>query len=213
MVTDLAVVLGRRVTELIPAVDEARAAGVLRDKGDRLSFRHPLIRQALYDDIAAPIRPAWHRDAARALAEAGAPIPRVARQLLQAIKVPSPDPLDEALLNWTIDAAPTLVAQAPTVAIELLRQAASRVPASTIRGGILVCRLAEALYRVHHRCEHRPIRHRGPATTLRPRHKRRHQRLDQHPQRIRHQPPRQRINHDRRSCRTGHKIHTRHALR
>ena len=146
-VTDLAIVLGRRVPELVPAIDEACAAGVLEDAEDKLSFRHPLIRAALYDDIAAPLRLAWHRDAARALAEAGAPDQRVARQLLQAISVPSPDPLDEALLSWTIQAAPGLVAQAPQTAIALLRQANERTPASTTRGAILACRLADALFR------------------------------------------------------------------
>ncbi|MBB4905492.1 helix-turn-helix transcriptional regulator [Actinophytocola algeriensis] len=147
LVGDLAIVLDRRVAELVPAIDEARTAGVLKDLADKLSFRHPLIRQALYDDIAAPLRPAWHRDAARALAKAGVPIPRVARQLLQAISVPSPDPLDESLLNWVVDAAPTLVAQAPKTAIELLRQAASRTSPDTTRGAVLASRLADALYR------------------------------------------------------------------
>ncbi|MFC4852350.1 helix-turn-helix transcriptional regulator [Actinophytocola glycyrrhizae] len=147
LVGDLAIVLSRRVAQLVPAIDEARTARVLKDVGDKLAFRHPLIRAALYDDIAVPLRPAWHRDAAKALAEAGVPTQRVARQLLQAISVPSPDPLDESLLNWTVEAAPTLVAQAPRVAIELLRQAASRTTASTTRGAVLVCRLAEALYR------------------------------------------------------------------
>jgi DNA-binding CsgD family transcriptional regulator len=147
LVADLAVVSGKRVAELVPAIDEARTARVLKDVGEKLAFRHPLIRAALYDDIAAPLRPAWHRDAARALAKAGVPTQRVARQLLQAISGPNPDPLDESLLNWTVDAAPTLVAQAPRTAIELLRQAASRTPASTTRGAMLVCRLAEALYR------------------------------------------------------------------
>jgi DNA-binding CsgD family transcriptional regulator len=147
LVADLAIVLHRRVAELVPAIDEARTAGVLKDVGERLSFRHPLIRGALYDDIATPLRPAWHRDAARALAEAGVPTPRVARQLLHAISVPNADPLDESLLNWTVDAAPTLIAQAPRDAIELLRQASSYSPASTPRGAVLVCRLADALYK------------------------------------------------------------------
>ena len=73
----------RSVADLIPAVDEARAAGVLAESGNGLGFRHPLIRAALYDEIPVPVRAAWHRDAGRALAEAGAPADRVARQLLR----------------------------------------------------------------------------------------------------------------------------------
>ena len=65
-------------------LDEARAAGVLAESGSGLGFRHPLIRAALYDEIPVPVRAAWHRDAGRALAEAGAPADRVARQLLRA---------------------------------------------------------------------------------------------------------------------------------
>ena len=81
-VPDLATVLGRGVADLIPAVEGARAAGVLAESGNGLGFRHPMIRAALYDVIPVPVRAAWHRDAARALAEAGAPADRVARQLL-----------------------------------------------------------------------------------------------------------------------------------
>src|SRR6185312_10791661 len=70
-VPDLAVVLHRGVADLIPAVDEACAVGVLAESGRGLGFRHPLIRAALYDDMPASVRAAWHRDAGRALAEAG----------------------------------------------------------------------------------------------------------------------------------------------
>ena len=87
-VPDLAIVLGRSVADLIPAVDEACAAGVLAESGHGLGFRHPLIRAALYDEMPAPVRAAWHRDAGRALAEAGAPADRVARQLLRAVGGP-----------------------------------------------------------------------------------------------------------------------------
>ena len=57
-VPDLAVVLGRGVADLIPAVDEACAAGVLAESGRGLGFRHPLIRAALYDERPAPVRAA-----------------------------------------------------------------------------------------------------------------------------------------------------------
>ncbi len=85
-VSDLATVLGQSVVDLIPAVDEARAAGVLAESGSALGFRHPMIRAALYEEIPAPMRAAWHRETGRALAQAGAPADRVARQLLQAVR-------------------------------------------------------------------------------------------------------------------------------
>src|SRR6185295_7512091 len=80
-------VLGRSVADLVPALDEARATGVLTDAGGgtTLAFRHPLIREALYAELPAAVRGAWHRDAGQALAAAGAPPDRVARQLLRAV--------------------------------------------------------------------------------------------------------------------------------
>jgi DNA-binding CsgD family transcriptional regulator len=83
-VPDLTAVLGRPVTDLVPAIDEAVATGVLAESPAGLAFRHPLIRAALYEEVPAGVRATWHRDAGRALAAAGAPVDRVARQLLRA---------------------------------------------------------------------------------------------------------------------------------
>jgi DNA-binding CsgD family transcriptional regulator len=149
-VPDLAIVLGRGVADLISAVDEARAAGVLAESGNGLGFRHPLIRAALYDEIPAPVRAAWHRDAGRALAEAGAPADRVARQLLRAVGGPggTTEPMDEWILSWLARTAEPLVGQAPQVAAELLRQAVASSTPGSARHDSLVGPLADALYRV-----------------------------------------------------------------
>jgi len=84
-ITDLTAVLGQTVAALVPAFDEARTLGVLTDSGAGLAFRHPLIREALYAEMPASVRAAWHRDAGHALASAGAAPDRVARQLLRAL--------------------------------------------------------------------------------------------------------------------------------
>ncbi len=149
-VPDLATVLSRGVAELVPAVDEACAAGVLAESGHGLGFRHPLIRAALYDEIPAPVRGAWHRDAARALAEAGAPADRVARQLLSAVGGPgsTTDPIDEWILAWLTRTAELLVGQAPRAAAELLQHAVASSPVGSAQHDCLVGRLADALYRV-----------------------------------------------------------------
>jgi DNA-binding CsgD family transcriptional regulator len=150
-VPDLATVLGRGVPDLIPAVDEACAAGVLAESGHGLGFRHPLIRAALYDGMPAPVRAAWHRDAGRALAAAGAPADRVARQLLWAVGGSRPgeatEPMDEWMLDWLARIADTLVGQAPGVAAELLTRAVASSPAGSAQHDWLACRLADALYR------------------------------------------------------------------
>ena len=149
-VPDLAIVLGRSVADLIPAVDEACAAGVLAESGHGLGFRHPLIRAALYDDMPAAVRAAWHRDAGHALAEAGAPADRVARQMLRAAGGAggTTEQVDEWMLDWLARTADLLVGQAPGVAAELLTQAVTSSPAGSARHGWLASRLADALYRI-----------------------------------------------------------------
>jgi DNA-binding CsgD family transcriptional regulator len=149
-VRELATVLGRGVADLIPAIDEARAASVLAESGSGLGFRHALIRAALYDEMPAALRAAWHRDAGRALADAGASADRVARQLLKAVSGPhgSTEPVDEWIQAWLAGSAESLVGQAPHVAAELLGQAVAASPAGSVHHERLACRLAEALYRV-----------------------------------------------------------------
>lgn len=149
-IPDLAIVLGRSVPDLIPAVDEACAAGVLAESGNGLGFRHPLIRAALYDAMPTPVRAAWHRDAGRALAGAGAAADRVARQMLRAVDGggDTVEPMDEWMLNWLARTADPLVGQAPGVAAELLRRAVASSPAGSTRHGWMASRLADALYRI-----------------------------------------------------------------
>jgi DNA-binding CsgD family transcriptional regulator len=148
-VSDLTIVLDRHIADLMPAIDEARAAGVLTDSAAGLSFRHPLIRAALYDAIPVSVRATWHRGTGRALAKAGAPADRVARQLLGAFAGPGQaDPMDDWILSWLADTADVLVTQAPQVAADLLRYAVASCPAGSDRYGLLVSRLADSLYRV-----------------------------------------------------------------
>ena len=149
-VPDLAIVLAKGVADLVPAIEEARLAGVLTEAGTNLGFRHPLIRAALYDGIAVPVRAAWHRDAARALAAANAPADRVARQLLWAVGGSSRNaqPLDEWILSWLAGAAELLVGQAPQVASELLRHAVANCPVDLPQRDSLAARLADAVFRL-----------------------------------------------------------------
>ncbi len=176
-VPDLAIVLGRGVASLIPAIDEARAAGILTESGNGLGFRHPLIRAALYEEIPVPVRAAWHRDAARALAEVGAPADRVARQLLQSVGGPggaaelddgTAEPMDEWILGWLARTAELLIGQAPQVAAKLLRQAVASSPAGSAQHDYLMGRLADALYRVGNTAEAEQVASHALATAVDP---------------------------------------------
>lgn len=169
-VPDLATVLGRGVADLVPAVDEACAAGVLAESGNGLGFRHPMIRAALYDEIPVPVRAAWHRDAARALAKAGAPADRVARQLLWAVGGSGgvTESMDEWILRWLTRNAELLVGQAPRAAAELLRQAVASCPAGSAQHDSLVGRLADALFRVGDAAEAEEVANQALAHAVEP---------------------------------------------
>ncbi|KOX24436.1 hypothetical protein ADK67_19120 [Saccharothrix sp. NRRL B-16348] len=113
---DVATATGRPLGGLVAAVEEATAAGVLDDGGPKLAFRHRLIRKALYLSVPAGVRAALHRQAADALAEAGAPVEVVVGQLAAA-----PATVDEWAADWLVANAVVLVNRAPDAAIGLLR--------------------------------------------------------------------------------------------
>ncbi|NBM18041.1 AAA family ATPase [Streptomyces sp. GC420] len=54
--TALAELTGRNAAALLPPLEEALAAGVLAERGERLEFRVPLARRALAAGLPAPIR-------------------------------------------------------------------------------------------------------------------------------------------------------------
>ena len=153
-VGDLAIVLRRKISEVLPALAHSQVAGVLVESGPMMGFRHPLIRAALYDDLPLALRAAWHRDAAQALAEAAAPVDRVARQLLPAAGMASDagtggfgDWVPSWSLDWLVEAAPKLLNEAPDVAVELLQAAVVSARWGDQRRDVLAGHLAGALVR------------------------------------------------------------------
>ncbi|GLZ31696.1 LuxR family transcriptional regulator [Lentzea sp. NBRC 105346] len=147
-VSDLAVVLRSRVADLVPALQEATHAGVLVDGGSVLSFRHGLVRTALHEELPQAARSAWHLEAARELAEAGAGNERVVRQLLAGTEVA------DWVVPWLIEHGESLVSHAPHAAIELLGRVVDGPDAQPRREELLSL-LADAYFRVgeHERAE------------------------------------------------------------
>jgi len=120
-VTELATAVGRPVGALVPAIEEAVAAGVLSPGAHRMVFRHDLIRQVLAAELPAPVRTALHGQLARQLADAGRPIGEVAAHLLAV-----PGALDGWALTWLADLPDASLHAAPQGAAELLARAAAQ---------------------------------------------------------------------------------------
>jgi len=127
-VTDLGLVVRRPASQLVGVVEEAVAAGVVAPSGPLLRFRHALIRQALYEAMPAAVRSALHRQAAQALADAGAAPSRIAQQLLAVVDAP-----DMWTLDWLRESASALIYRAPVIATELLERAIGHSPADDPR--------------------------------------------------------------------------------
>jgi DNA-binding CsgD family transcriptional regulator/tetratricopeptide (TPR) repeat protein len=120
-VTELATLVRESVPVLSNGLGDAVAAGILVRSGSRMAFRHPLIRQALYERTPAPVRAALHLDAARVLADADVAPLTVAQQLLAADQLG-----DRWVRGWLLAAAPAVAARAPDVAATLLRRELGR---------------------------------------------------------------------------------------
>ena len=116
-VTDLAVLLRRPASELAVSLQEAVAAAILESAEAELAFRHPLIRQALYESMPQALRVALHTEAAHELADAGADALSVAQQLSAAGR-----PGASWTRSWLVQAAPALARRTPRLTAELLGQ-------------------------------------------------------------------------------------------
>jgi len=131
---DLAAVARRPVAGLSAVVEEALAAGVLVESGPRLAFRHGLIRQVLNEGTPPASRVALHRQAARALADAGAAAEQVAAQLLAAMpEADEPGVVQGWELDWLAGRGRALAVRSPRVAAELLGRAVAHAPPGAAR--------------------------------------------------------------------------------
>jgi hypothetical protein len=117
-VQDLSLVLARPPVALMPALREAITAGVLGQDEDHLLFRHDVVREALYHDLPLALRTGLHQQAARALADAGALLSKVAEHLMRGAS-----PGDAQAVEWLRSAAREAAPRAPGVAVELLEHA------------------------------------------------------------------------------------------
>jgi hypothetical protein len=116
--TDLSSLAGRSVADLSAVLAEAIRARIVEDDGDRLRFRHDLIREAIYQDLPTSVRVGLHREAGRRLAASGAPALRVAEHLARGAGAG-----DAEAIAWLTRAAREAAPRSPAVAADLLARA------------------------------------------------------------------------------------------
>ncbi|MEV6315229.1 AAA family ATPase [Streptomyces sp. NPDC051776] len=141
-VEDLAAVAERPVPDVLGILLDACDAGVLSERGGRFWFRHTVIRQALYDDLPAPLRAALHLEAGLALAGTSAPPELIAEHL--GLGTPSGSP---RVVDWLAGHGEHLMVTIPKMTVELLRRALDYADAAEPRRYRLRILLAAALLR------------------------------------------------------------------
>lgn len=117
--------LGRNPVELLPLIGELIAASVLEDEGPCLSFRHPLVRETLYDRLSGPTRTALHREAAATLWREGRSAPTFLEHLMLGRRGDG-----DALTPAAPHQEARLVSSAGQLALAARRTAASTAPPS-----------------------------------------------------------------------------------
>jgi DNA-binding CsgD family transcriptional regulator/tetratricopeptide (TPR) repeat protein len=114
---DIAALMDTTPEELLPALEAAVHAGVLDDDGQRLTFRHDLVRQAVYEDITPSIRWEMHRSVVRQIVAAGrSPLDAVPHVLIYASAA---DGQSERILR---EAAALLITSMPDAAADLIER-------------------------------------------------------------------------------------------
>jgi DNA-binding NarL/FixJ family response regulator/tetratricopeptide (TPR) repeat protein len=141
------------------AIAELAAADLIRpiDRTPLFSFRHALVRSAIYESANSAWRVAAHGRAAAALRNRGAPLTAQAHHIERAA-----DFGDLRAVGLLSDAASTVQMQAPATAAHWLRAALRLLPegnAATVQRTALLLRLAFALGAAGHAAESRNTLH------------------------------------------------------
>jgi DNA-binding CsgD family transcriptional regulator len=115
---ELTLVTGTTAASLLSALTVAVDAGLLTESGNRLAFRHDLIRDAIYHDLPLAVRKGLHREVGAALGGAGAPIDQVAGHIALGA-----EPGDTEAVAWLQRAASAAATRSPATAVRLLERA------------------------------------------------------------------------------------------
>jgi DNA-binding CsgD family transcriptional regulator/tetratricopeptide (TPR) repeat protein len=122
-IAEAAAVLGLPMMHVLSSIEAAWRAGILEDGGDRATFRHDLLRQAVYEDLSPSLRDALHRAVADHLLAVGHSPLEAAPHILAG--APSGDHKSVETLR---EAAQKVVGAMPSVAADLIERAFALLP-------------------------------------------------------------------------------------
>jgi DNA-binding CsgD family transcriptional regulator len=140
-VTELAAASGLSVPELVVPIRELVEADILAESGERLAFRHDLIRDAVRASVPAAVRRALDRHGAQVLLARGALPVEVATQVAG-----SAESGDEVAIATLLDAVEALGTTDPAAAADLAQRALRLAPAQHPLRGPLVSRRTVSLF-------------------------------------------------------------------
>ena len=136
---DVAQILGETPVAMIPPVNEAIAAGIVRPGSDSFVFRHDLMRRAVADAMPAPTRQLLHRQAGEIFVARGS-AKNAAAHLLKGARHPDP------AIMASLEAAATQLARShPQAAADLLLRVLDLTPATDAGRFSGTVRAADAL--------------------------------------------------------------------
>ena len=122
---ELAGLLGRPPLDLRSEIREAMATGLLIEKGDRLGFRHDLVREAVDASLPKAVRRSMRRTAVEVMLQHGASAADVAQLVMDVA-----EPGDVASAGLLRRAAAQIGQVSPAVAVPLSRRALELMPRS-----------------------------------------------------------------------------------
>lgn len=137
---ELVAALSRPMMDLTSALHTAMDFGVLIERGDRLAFRHALVRDAVYESHPLAVRRQLHRELGEVFAAGGADVLVVAHHLRLGATAPDPE-----AAAWLRRAAATTAARSPGTAVELLRSAIDLLGVASPDRDAVTAELATAL--------------------------------------------------------------------
>jgi DNA-binding CsgD family transcriptional regulator/DNA-binding Lrp family transcriptional regulator len=139
--SDLATMLALPPASLLTPIDELIESGIIRERGEQLSFQHDLIREAVRRASAPSARRALDRQAAEVMLAGGALPVEVAIQLGS-----SAVPGDEVAIATLLEAAHALATTDPGASADLSRRALELAPERHPLRGPLVVQAAMSLH-------------------------------------------------------------------